>query len=251
MRTLGVGVDARVAIVAAIACLSGVLPAAGAPVAEAMLPDLLPLRPHDISLGSTDRYFPSEPVDAIRIGTRVANRGAATLDLIAIPDGPSTATTMQCVAWAAGACAERASIGRFPFHAQHSAHWHVPDFIVFELRGLTPARAPDMSASALVASSARSYVCPEDTSSFEEEPPPSLYTQCSTFAQGIGHEWAYEIDALADEQFIELSLVPDGEYAVVCTVNAGRRVLESDHTNNSAFRLIKISGEGTAVEVIS
>jgi len=215
------------------------------------LPNLRAYAPFGIEIGSTDRYYP-DGTGAIRFGVRVGNVGDVPLDITGVPiPGSHAVVAQQCLGWVEAACIDYGQLGTYTWHAQHTSHWHMPELFAFELRSLQPDRSPDPSSTGLVAVGSRSHVCVVDSEQLVlAEATPTPYTVCSSVHQGLSSFWAFTVQPHADEQFIALDAVQDGDYALVVVVNPTRRVLESSSSDNVAFRRIRISGDGTLVGVL-
>lgn len=223
------------------------------PQAGGALPDLVPRPPYDIQVEEADPYD-TEGL-ALRFSIATANLSNTPLDVMGVPQDSETTTAMQCTAWEARACTQRADVGDFVWHPAHR-HWHFTNFAVYELRRLSRNRTPDMSRRGLVGSSRKISFClvdsqPSFTNVTAEEFAGMLplYQVCSPVLQGISPGWMDIYDWTLEGQELPVLGVPNGDYAVVVTINRDHRILESYYTNNVAFTRITISRDDEGIHV--
>jgi hypothetical protein len=229
--------------------LSGIGGAQAAPVVD-QLPNLVPLVPYDLHVGSTD----DGTGDAIRLSVSTANRGRYALDLTAVPNTgfPQTSDAYQCVTWVTErVCQDRRLVGRFVFHAAHN-HYHFEDYALYELRRLDEAGQPDMSPEGLAAPGVKASFClidydrdgPPPHPVYEREHP--LYLTCTgsfgVGVQGISPSWRDTYVSGLDGQQILIDGVPDGDYAVVVTADPKNRLAETNETDNVSFQRVRLQG---------
>jgi len=177
------------AVIGLVALASvGGRPVAGAPPGPgggAMLPNLAPLPPFDVSVGPGDA--PAEavphtlwgvpltepPGPALRFSTTVQNRGAYSLDLRALPAPDVVGTDVyavalsQCVRFqpllpggAPRGCERYAEMGVVPYHPAHH-HLHLDGLLRYELRRDAKGR-PDLRGAGLVRASDKAGLCLSD-----------------------------------------------------------------------------------------
>lgn len=233
---------------------SMVLHSVSAQALETQLPNMKPLPPIDLRIGSPDN--PYDGTRALRFTVRSMNIGDFPLDLLGIPPEDTEHTSaMQCVRWAAPrVCAARERTGTFAFHPRHS-HWHFNNYALYELRTMTDGE-PDMSESGLIAMGTKASFCLMDGAPAEEGPPPSsldsqpFYSECVGVLQGISPRWedGYGYGLVGQE--IVMDDVPDGVYALVVSINPLRQLFESSYADNLAFTPLVLSEGGTAVDPI-
>ncbi len=77
--------------------------------------------------------------------------------------------------------------------------------------------------------------------------PRAWYTWCQPVEQGIAPGWADVYDSWLEGQFLDVTGVPDGVYALQVRVNPDRSVLESDYTNNYAVTYVHLTGGNVTV----
>jgi hypothetical protein len=207
------------------------------------LPNLVPLKPTDIHVGTAD----DGSGDALRFTVSTANRGKYALDLTGIPNAgyPDTTDAYQCVMWVTDrVCQERRAVGTFRFHDVHT-HYHFEDYASYELRRIVNGE-PDMSPAGLVAPGVKASFClidydpdqPSDNPVYQQPHP--LYLTCTgsfgVGVQGISPGWKDTYSAGLAGQQIELEGVPRGQtYALVITADPTNRLWEMNETDNVAW----------------
>ncbi|HEX9823796.1 MAG TPA: S8 family serine peptidase, partial [Actinomycetota bacterium] len=176
------------------------------------LPNLVPWKPYDISVGSTD----DNTGPALRFTVSTANRGRFALDLTAVPNAgfPNTSQAFQCVLWATDrACVERREVGSFTFHQTH-LHYHFEDYADYELRTLDAYGQPDMSPGGLAAPGVKASFClidydPENPQGPLYQQPHPLYLTCTgsfgVGVQGISPGWRDTYESGLDGQQIPIT----------------------------------------------
>lgn len=230
--------------------LGGGAQATTAPRTVDQLPNLVPLVPYDIHVGSTD----DGTEDAIRLSVSTANRGRYALDLTAVPNTgfPQTSDAYQCVVWVTErVCQERRLVGRFVYHDAHG-HYHFEDYALYELRRLDETGQPDMSPAGLAAPGVKASFClidydrdgPPPHPVYEREHP--LYLTCTgsfgVGVQGISPSWRDTYVSGLDGQQIPIDGVPDGDYAVVVTADPKNQLAETREDDNVSFDLVSLQG---------
>ena len=238
---------------AAIACVMALLlaPSTGRS-ATPDLPNLVALPPFDVQIGPADQLA-SASDSALRFSFATANRGTYPFDVIGIPNGRRSAQARECVQWRSLACTKRQTVGAFVLDLAHG-HFHLTDYARYELRRMTSAGIPDQSPSALVAAGNKVSFCMEDTardrraSSVYGVP---LYQLCDGVQQGISSGWEDVYDYSLAGQQIELSGVPDGDYAIVVTVDPDHHFVQTSNEDDQAFTPIQLAGDGTTVTVLA
>lgn len=126
--------------------------------------------------------------------------------------------------------------GEFVFHPEHR-HFHVGDFERYELLD---------SAGKVLATSGKVSFCLTDIqpialdgkTATTARPEGELYLdlpplECGTREQGINTGWADYYGRDLPDQWIDVTGLPSGRYAVRFIVNPDRMLFESDYTNNS------------------
>jgi Lysyl oxidase len=227
---------------------------------EDQLPDLIALPPSGVFIGPPNQsYDPLDPrtpmQNDLKFTVDIPNAGQWAVDIQAIKPGPEPLSLEgeQCVAWVnRWVCSQRESVGPLVWHQQH-LHWHFNNFALYELRRLNPDRTPDMSEQGLVSNGSKASFCLEDTLNYSNQPitdsPPS-YETCTATRQGISPGWLDEYDNTLPGQELPIIGVPDGDYALVITVNPDRTLFESNYNDNTAYAIVRIEQQGTVAEVV-
>jgi YD repeat-containing protein len=222
------------------------------------LPNLVPFRPYDVGVGDPDDFAVDR---VVRFSVSAMNHGRYSLEIQGEPqtdDLDLSVNAYQCVTWLVRVCQERTPVGHLIFHEQHR-HWHFEGFARYELRRLGGDGRPDLSPDALVAGGQKVSFCLEDTNTASGEGNPwidgkewlinasPLYKVCTLKRQGITSWWEDVYAAGLYGQQIDISNVPDGQYALVVVLNPERRILETNYDDNSAFTRITLLAGGTVV----
>lgn len=243
-------------VLAAIFIASITGPSSARPV-EAQLPNLVALPPFDIDIRNADRESLSEPPrPAIRFATGAANLSDYALELTGEPSSSTEAVAQQCVAWAAPrVCTERKSVGVFAWHPAHG-HYHFEDFALYELRRLRPDGEPNMRKRGLVATSGKVSFCIIDVEQEESRgalyaaPYPLYYSCFAAGVQGISPGWRDIYGESTIGQQIPLEGIKDGDYALVVYIDPLNRIVETSDADNQGLARIRLSENGTRVEVL-
>lgn len=218
------------------------------------LPNLVPLPVYGVRVGAAD----DEGGTALRFDTATANRGAFALDLAAGEGAPDqTASAEQCVSWTAPrSCVGRAPVGRFVLHPEHG-HTHLEGYALYELRHLDPDGDADLAPEGLVAAGPKASFCLVDSQRDRQTTDPayasSYYMSCGSppaGVQGISPGWRDLYTSSLPGQQVELDGVPDGDYAIVLTVDPDDRLHESDDADNTSVTAVRLSGDAARVAVV-
>lgn len=236
----------RGAIAVGLLVLTSVAPY-GAEAEDLQLPNLQALIPAEqVILGFADEFDINKPQQALRFTTGSNNTGSFALDVLGAPPIDATRTVAnQCIAWTDRVCTARQEAGEFEFHPLHG-HWHLNNFAQYDLRSLKGNGNPDMRDSGVVATGGKVSFCLMD---YERQKPDDItdpynttgfYATCTGLLQGISTGWAdlYTND-LAGQQIL-VDTVPDGDYALVVTVNPTTQLLETDYSDNTTYRKIRL-----------
>jgi hypothetical protein len=180
------------------------------------------------------------------------NLGTVALDLVA--DDPTDflgTTVSQCVSWRAPAvCRERAQVGGFVWHDEHT-HFHYQDFASYELRRLGSDGRPDYSAAGLVDISDKVSFCLLDSVQVAPDAVPApTYIGCTPAREGISAGWADIYTTDLEGQQLSMEGLPDGRYALVITLDTADTLFEADNTNNRVEVTFDLSGGATTVTVV-
>lgn len=251
MAKRGVGAWVILAAVLAAAAASTVAPLGGTPSVRAgegpQLPNISPRPAAEVRIGPAD----SGVGTAIRFSSWMANNGEHHFDIIGIPAvaDPLTASASQCTQWAAPrTCSSRQEIGTLAYHPAH-AHYHFVDFARYELRTAT--------TGSLAAVSDKVSFCMQDSAPVRGGRPLEtafafpLYFGCDIGIQGISAGWADIYTSELAGQQILLAGVPDGTYDLITVADPSNRILETDESDNTSMRRVRLSGGGTQLTVLS
>lgn len=205
-----------------------------------LLPDLRMLPPADLTIEITP-----EGQRLFRLTNYIINWGRGKLEVLGTSDRLSERTVVTQHVYRANGTYTARPAGMFFFHIAHN-HWHFENFAVYALWSLTPQGELNESVAVM---DKVSY-CLRDTgrSELPYAALNQLYTECEADLQGINAGWidSYEYDLPG--QTIDITALPDGIYALVCTVDPGDRLLELDETNNSALIYVQLQGD-TVTEI--
>jgi hypothetical protein len=235
----------------ALAVLTGI----GATPADAGAARLLPDLYNEAPYGLTVEGFRSPDGGAtyhLGFGSRVYNEGRGPLRIEG--SRPSTEVpemnATQVVANSNGSETRRPGIGAMRYvDSKTHRHWHYLRFNTYELRGLD---------GKLVGTDRKTGFCLGDRSVAHEaltlrgQPStPVFKSGCGydspellTMTEGISVNYADSYDAQLEGQFVDMTGVPAGRYLIVNHVNADRKLVESDYSDNRATALVEVSYPG-------
>ncbi|MBU0649888.1 hypothetical protein KJ605_00565 [Patescibacteria group bacterium] len=206
------------------------------------LPDLLATPPRELFI-----EYKGE-IKTIRFSTTFVNIGRAALELRAVHDNESETTRVRQVFAGQEAGGPDRLVGDFVFHPTHG-HWHIADYVRFELWSLNAAGEKDE----LLASTGKMSFCIWDEDSYdltlENASQSPQYVGCNNETQGISVGWSDTYDARTDGQFLDINAVPDGVYLISTLINPEKRIQERNYTNNEATMLVSI--EGTSITPVT
>jgi hypothetical protein len=208
--------------------------------APVLLPDLRSLRPADLRTvlaTVVDRRF-------LHFSTAFWNRGPGVLELIGRPaPGREHLHVSQVLYREDGSSVEKAA-GNFEFESDHG-HWHWENFSRYELWTVAPQGLDE-----LVAENDKVGFCLRDVSVYsvdrEHVRLPAgtdrvgqlFFDSCHWEKQGLSVGWSDIYRANIPGQYVEITGLPDGLYALKTTIDPADTILESDEHNNAAIRYI-------------
>lgn len=184
------------------------------------------------------------------MGFRSAVQNVGDGPLVIVGSRPNRRTrdmrATQIVTLLSGGTRRVDGVGFFRYvpSSDHS-HWHFLPFQRYELR----REGSDMR----FVRDRKSGFCLGDRYRVEPRLPnavaaPVHTTRCGlnrpgrvTIREGISVGWADDYAAYLDGQHIDVTNVPSGRYLLVHTVNASRRIVEKDMTNNAASLRIALT----------
>lgn len=209
---------------------------------DLVFPDLQTLPPanlrlfHDSHAGRT----------LLRFTNSIFNSGPGKLELIGTPTQTGDMIRVfQRVYTADPEIFEEFEIGEFKFHDQHN-HWHLEKFASYEVWSVDEQGALENLAS----SGGKVSYCVMDISLGDldladgEISPYRSYTHCQGNRQGLSVGWVDTYKYFYPGQWVEVSSLEDGIYALVSTVNPDRLIYEENTYNNQAvvyFELRELS----------
>lgn len=185
--------------------------------------------PPTAGLFPAETWFVSEEDDRrlLRFATVAANLGDGPLDIIAGPDDGDRSPTWQRV-WTDTLTFEDHLSGEFIFHPTHD-HVH---FDAFERYRLLNADGEVVASSEKVSFCLRDSVRIADQIPDPTGPMLSDDGSCEGQQQVINAGFGDHYHALLDDQWIDITGVPAGNYVVEIAVDPFNLIIESDETNN-------------------
>ncbi len=242
--------------------LLGVVAPGGAKQPKPLLPNLTPLAPATLvgpMTGALDSFGYAYPAPVVvngclpdetarnqalrclRFETAVANTGQGPLEVAYRVEPPAT-NAYQVIHNADGSTTDRFAVAS-EFHPTH-AHFHFKDFYVTRLWKYAGGRK---SGSKPVTSGSKSGFCPEDSGGAQRN-----YSCLTEYRMGpAGPEQVVGISAGSydtyrvhlPDQYLEITDVPDGRYAIRSTADPEDRLLETDDTNNTVVMYVELRGD--------
>lgn len=205
---------------------------------DRLLPDLQTLPPKDLRL----LHDPSTGKILIRFSNSILNSGPGKLELIGTPNQTKDQILVSQRVYAADPeIYDEFKVGEFIFHEQHN-HWHLEQFAIYEVwsvgeRGILEA---------VVSSGGKVSYCVMDVSrsitDLAEEmiSTPRSYTHCEGEIQGLSAGWVDIYESHIPGQWVDITSLRDGIYALVSTVNPDHLLHEEDIDNNTAVIYFEI-----------
>jgi hypothetical protein len=212
---------------------------------KSSLPDLRTLPPSDLHLV----YNPSNGRKLVRFTNSVWNSGPGWFELLGRPNPEDDSIHVYQQVYADDDTPmEVVEIGMFIFHEQHD-HWHLDDFALYEVRSLNI----DSSFNNVVAGGNKLSYCLIDISRIDFDPPGREYPQrrqystCLGDKQGLSPGWIDVYEHHLPGQWVDVTGLPDGIYALVTTANPDGVVKEADTHNNSGVTFFELKGKSLQV----
>ncbi|NUM43194.1 MAG: hypothetical protein HUU38_00695 [Anaerolineales bacterium] len=217
---------------------------------ELILPDLRTLPPTELQL----EILRGLGITRVRFTNTIWNSGPGDLEMRAAPFPlPGAVQVSQVIPRSDGTLVFQ-NAGVFDYHDVHE-HWHWEGFSIYQVWSLTPFGALDQ----VVASSDKVGYCLLDMAPYpgmdappfpEGMAPASLpqYGGCVWTRQGISAGWIDAYQSYIGGQFVILTGLPDGVYALQSIVDPLNIIEEGDETNNGALVYFRLAGE--ALEVL-
>lgn len=133
--------------------------------------------------------------------------------------------------------------GFMDWHYEHN-HFHFNDYGLYTLRSLT-ANVNSTRYGEKVT------FCLMDTNKINTRlagaPKRAVYSTCGTDKQGISVGWGDSYRYYLDGQWIDISGLPDGDYALDIELDPKNRLVETSDDDNTSSVSIRISGDSVAL----
>jgi hypothetical protein len=201
-------------------------------LSDLLLPDLRTLPPYDLRL-EIDQH---NGIRLLRFANTIWNSGSGALELHGErPRGAENVNVSQLI--------EREDdsefyydAGQFHYHIEHG-HWHWENFSLYQVWTV----APDGRLLNLVAYADKVGYCLFDVSRYRgllaanlDTPLYREYLTCNPVRQGLSVGWTDTYRAHLPGQYVDVSQLPNGMYALRSVVDPGGLILEENYSNNSA-----------------
>jgi hypothetical protein len=197
---------------------------------EVLLPDLRTLPPENLRLvvdpGSGRTY--------VRFSNMIWNSGPGRLELVGrINRAAAQIQVAQRVFSPDGEIVEEYGFGVFQFHDLHN-HWHLDDFAIYEVWALDDEGEPDHVA----ATGGKVSYCVQDIRRGDETraavagPNRPQFRSCWGEMQGLSPNWIDVYEFTLPGQYVDITGLPNGVYALITTVDPDDLIRElRDHNN--------------------
>lgn len=183
----------------------------------------------------------------MRLSTSTPNIGAGALEIrgstVVAPDQQQV---LQRIYRDDGSFSDRLA-GTFVYHPTHQ-HTHFGDWAVYRLRSVLE----DGTAGGVIAAGDKTSFClldvvPYDPGGDIPVVPPAAYTSCGATIQGISPGWADVYDLELDDQWIDVTGLPDGPYWLEAEVDPANQIEElppdGEDNNVSRIRIVLTADE--------
>ncbi|HMP79080.1 MAG TPA: lysyl oxidase family protein [Pirellulaceae bacterium] len=208
---------------------------------RAML-DAVPLLPDVFPWADQNRGYLYDWViqgDLLRFTTAFANNGEGHLELRGGQIVNGQQEVFQRIFYSDGTFQDRLA-GHFTYHPGHG-HIHFDGYAIHNLRQVTAGNG----VGDIVATGGKISFCLIDITKYNQNAGPSRYNSCGQ-VQGVTAGWSDVYSRNLADQWINISLVPDGEYWLEVVVDPDNLLLESNPDNNTARILVNINRGGTS-----
>ncbi|MDZ7704333.1 MAG: lysyl oxidase family protein [Trueperaceae bacterium] len=201
--------------------------------AAALLPDMQALHPQDLHvIGSS-----SDGSRRLKFTTTIWNAGAGALETRGA-ENPDTGEleVFQYFYTASGDAVRGTPVGTFDYNHRHG-HLHLDTFARYELWSVDG----EGNLVEMVASNHKVGFCLMDIQVIDQDlAGDEVYAGCRADLQGISPGYGDEYVAQLYEQDINISRVPDGNYALVNIANPDFAMAETDYSNNAAATYLRL-----------
>lgn len=205
-----------------------------------LLPDLQTLPPSDLVIEMAG----SGGQKLLRLTNSILNRGPGVMELQGVADQASGRTIVTQRIYSADGLVEELPTGDFVFHPGHT-HWHLENFARYEV--WTLSSQGDLHG--VVALTDKVSYCLRDNTPADipAAAPQAAYTNCNQEVQGISPGWidTYKFDTQG--QIVDITGLPDGEYALRSTADPQDQLRELHEDNNAAIVYIEIVGDQISI----
>lgn len=203
-----------------------------------ILPDLQTLPPTDLRL----LYNPESGRALVRFSNSIWNSGPGVLELIGISNQAKDQIKVSQRIYADDPeFIEEFEVGEFTFHEEHD-HWHLERFAVYEVWSVD--ERGDLKE--MVSEGRKISYCVLDTSQVRADlfegaiNERQQYTHCEGELQGLSVGWVDTYEDHLPGQWVEITPLNDGFYALVSTVNPDQLINEANLDNNTAVLYFEI-----------
>ncbi len=218
----------------------------GLAVDRVLLPDLAPVAPYDLRVVTEDGR------SRLRFTATFWNRGKGAIELNAqggaSVDGDYPA--YQRVFRPDGSFTER-YVGTLFWHDVH-AHYHYEDFGNYVLRLIRPT--PGTAAAGTVTTNKTTFCLRDDLSigaPSDGAKQARAYGGCRGHRQGVSVGWADVYPFTLADQYVDVTGLPAGTYALSFEVDPHMTFAESRRDNNESVTLIELDPSARTVRVIA
>jgi hypothetical protein len=178
----------------------------------------------------------------LRFSTRTWNSGDGPLELRSRGNG----NVDQRIYNSDGGYRDRPA-GTFTWHPDHN-HFHFDDYALYTLQ---PVDAPGGSAR----TGTKMTFCIMDTnvinSSLPRAPQQAVYSTCGSTVQGMSVGWADTYGYNLAGQSIDITGLPNGDYALFIDADYKNRIQELNESNNTSCMLVRLSVTNSTVQVLN
>ena len=218
-------------------------------VPQLILPDLRTLPPTDLLL----QIVRGQGITRLRFTNTIWNSGPGHLEMRAVPFPLPGAVHVSQIILDEDGGEHFHEAGVFDYHDVHE-HWHWEGFSLYKVWSLTP----EGGLSEIVASSDKIGYClldmtpypGTDAPPFPEGMAPAPHAQyggCIWTRQGISAGWIDSYESHIGGQYVDITGLPDGVYALESVVDPDNIILEGDDMNNGARVYFRLTEETVIV----